>query len=89
MPPDKRTAVASVKVVKRKARRAMGRWTRSTRSGSGIRFSRWEDLAKNFGLLVERVEHTGAVDLVHRLQAARLRGKTVSKGRPYPVAIIR
>jgi hypothetical protein len=34
-----------------------------------------EALAKHFGLLVERVEHTHTVDLVGRLQAARLRGK--------------
>ena len=34
-------------------------------------------LAKHFGLLVERIEHTGSVDLVHRLQAARQRGKPV------------
>jgi hypothetical protein len=36
-----------------------------------------EDLAKHFGLLAERIEHIGSVDLVHRLQAARLRGKPV------------
>ena len=35
-----------------------------------------EDLAKHFGLFVEKVEHTGSVDLVHRLQAARRRGTT-------------
>ena len=35
-----------------------------------------EQLAKHFGPLVERIEHTGSVDLVHRLQAWR-RGKLV------------
>jgi hypothetical protein len=34
-----------------------------------------EALAKHFGLLVERVEVSGTVDLVGRLQAARLRGR--------------
>jgi len=34
-----------------------------------------EDLAKHVGLLVEKVEYQGRVDLVGRLQAARLRGK--------------
>jgi hypothetical protein len=36
-----------------------------------------DGLAKHFGLLVERIEHSGSVDLVHRLEAARQRGKPV------------
>jgi hypothetical protein len=36
-----------------------------------------EALAKHFGLLVERIEHTGSVDLVQRLHAARQRGTPV------------
>ena len=34
-----------------------------------------ESLAKHFGLLVEKVEHTHSIDLVGRLHAARLRGR--------------
>jgi hypothetical protein len=34
-------------------------------------------LGGSFGLLDGRHEHTGSVDLVHRLQAARQRGKPV------------
>jgi hypothetical protein len=36
-----------------------------------------EHLAKHFGLLVERIEHTRSVDL-RRLQAARRRGRPVA-----------
>jgi phage terminase small subunit len=74
MSPEARAAVASVKVVKRSA-------DDDDRLDEVHEVKFWdkvralEQLAKHFGLLVERIEHTGSVDLVHRLQAARQRGK--------------
>jgi hypothetical protein len=74
MPPA-RAAVASVKVVKRKLK--AGDWRAD--EVHEVRFrdtSRsLEQLAKHFGLFVERIEPQVSVDLVGRMQAARLRGK--------------
>jgi hypothetical protein len=64
MPPETRAAVASVRVVKRHL--TSGDWrvdeTHEVRLCDKVRAL--EDLEKHFGLLVEKVEHTGGVDLV-------------------------
>lgn len=75
MPPEARTAVASVKVVKRNVTSDDGRVAEVHEVRFWDKLRALEGLAKHFGLLVERVEVSGSVDLVGRLQAARLRGK--------------
>jgi hypothetical protein len=77
MPAETRAAVASVRVVKRHLTSGDGRADEVHEIRFWDKMRALEDLAKHFGLLAERIEHIGSVDLVHRLQAARLRGKPV------------
>jgi phage terminase small subunit len=82
MAPETRTAIASVTVVKRNVTSGESRADEVHEVRLWDKVRALESLAKHFGLLVEKVEHTGSVELVARLQAARLRGKTTQASQP-------
>jgi phage terminase small subunit len=71
------SAIASVKIIKRNLTSGDGQVDEIHEVKFWDKVRAIEQLAKHFCLLVERIEHTGSVDLVHRLQAARRRGKPV------------
>ena len=75
MRPEARAAVASVTVVRRNLASDDGCVDEVHQVRFWDKLRGLETLAKHFGLLVERIKHTGSVNLVHRLQAARQRGK--------------
>lgn len=75
MRPEARAAVASVTVVRRNLASGDGCVDEVHQVRFWDKLRALEALAKHFGLLVERVEVSGSVDLVGRPQAARLRGK--------------
>jgi phage terminase small subunit len=78
MPREIRTAVSSIKVVKRNLVSGDGKQDEVYEVKFWDKVRALETLAKHFGLLIDKVEHTGSVDLVHRLQQARLRGKPLA-----------
>ena len=75
MRPEARAAVASVTVVRRDLTSGDGSVDEIHQVRFWDKLRALEALAKHFGLLVEKVEHQGSVDLVGRLLAARLCGK--------------
>jgi hypothetical protein len=77
MPTELRRAVASVKVIKRNLVSGDGKTDEIYEVKFWDKVRALESLAKHFGLLIDRVEVSGSVDLVHRLQAARQRRKPV------------
>jgi hypothetical protein len=80
MSPEARACLASVKVVTRQAAVGDGAAVAVTDVKLWGKIRALELLATYFGLLKNQVEHSGEVDLVQRLRAARLRGRAASAG---------
>lgn len=72
---DAAAAVAGLEVVKRNLTSGDGQSDTVYKLKVWDKSRNLENLAKHFGLLLERVQHSGEVSLVERLQAARKRGE--------------
>jgi len=74
-PPEAHSAVASVKVVQRHSRAGDGLMETVYEVKLWDKIRALEMAATYVGLLKKKVEHSGEIDLVKRLQAARQRGR--------------
>ncbi len=75
-PPEAHAAVASVKVVQRKSPGCDEPVITVHEVRLWDKMRALELAATHLGLLKKQVEHSGGIDLVKRLQAARQRGRT-------------